>query len=516
MTRTTFSMYCIAVYLVMSAAQIWVTLQATDGKFIYALDDPYIHLAVAENILRGGYGVNFPEVSSPSSSILFPFLLSALLAAGFGDFGPLVLGIGANIVMLCYAGPLLFRFLVSGGSGDGWLFVVIPPLFLVAINAVALPLTGMEHPLHILSVVMIVSGLVRLSETETVPARLGIGVLLGPLIRFEGFAFSVAVIAGLVLARKRRAALVMAGALGAVVLGYMLFTLRLGLPALPSSVLVKSTVTAAAYDSGLLSSVKGVLDNVLWSLDHRWGILFWVGIAFLVPAWLDRSRMPLLAFCAAAMLAGHVAFGRYGWFGRYETYAVAGLILAMIAVHAPALLSAGRWHRVVLVPLILAVLSTSYLKIMQDTPGSSQNVYRQQYQMHRFATDLFPHAVAVNDLGWVSYRNDLYVLDLWGLGSEEARRASSTGQRDAAFLSEITTDKGVVFAMLYDYWFEGVIPESWCRIAAMTTREEGPSRTVSFYIIDKNREPGMRRALQNFEDLLPGGVTLEVNECAAG
>ena len=49
------------------------------NHFIFSLDDAYIHLAVAENILKGGYGINIPEYSSPSSSILFPYLLAALL-----------------------------------------------------------------------------------------------------------------------------------------------------------------------------------------------------------------------------------------------------------------------------------------------------------------------------------------------------------------------------------------------------------------------------------------------------
>ncbi len=51
-------------------------LVMNDGKLMYALDDPYIHLSVSETIWNGGYGVNPGEFSSPSSSILFPFLLT--------------------------------------------------------------------------------------------------------------------------------------------------------------------------------------------------------------------------------------------------------------------------------------------------------------------------------------------------------------------------------------------------------------------------------------------------------
>ncbi|MBD0271632.1 MAG: hypothetical protein ICV73_06845, partial [Acetobacteraceae bacterium] len=47
----------------------------TGGHLGYTLDDPYIHLALAEQIARGHYGINPGEVTAPSSSVLWPFLL---------------------------------------------------------------------------------------------------------------------------------------------------------------------------------------------------------------------------------------------------------------------------------------------------------------------------------------------------------------------------------------------------------------------------------------------------------
>jgi hypothetical protein len=45
-------------------------------SFIYGLDDPYIHLALSERITRGEYGINPGEIASPSSSVIYPFLLT--------------------------------------------------------------------------------------------------------------------------------------------------------------------------------------------------------------------------------------------------------------------------------------------------------------------------------------------------------------------------------------------------------------------------------------------------------
>ena len=56
----------------------------------YTLDDPYIHMALAENIARGTFGVNLGEVSNPSSSILWPWILAAFEKIGLLLWAPLL------------------------------------------------------------------------------------------------------------------------------------------------------------------------------------------------------------------------------------------------------------------------------------------------------------------------------------------------------------------------------------------------------------------------------------------
>src|SRR5438128_9800887 len=61
--------------LLLVAALVGATLALTGGRLIYSLDDAYIELSLAWNIAQGHYGINAADVSSPSSSILYPFLL---------------------------------------------------------------------------------------------------------------------------------------------------------------------------------------------------------------------------------------------------------------------------------------------------------------------------------------------------------------------------------------------------------------------------------------------------------
>ena len=133
--------------------------------------------------------------------------------------------------------------------------------------------------------------------------------------------------------------------------------------------------------------------------------------------------------------------------------------------------------------------------------------------MHRFATEFMPGPVAVNDLGWVPWRNDDYVLDLWGLGSEEAREARRA-ENGSGYLDRLTSRHGVRFAMIYDTWFPGAIPDEWCRIAGLATSSvSAGSELVSFYLIDRAAEAEMRDALERFAPTLPPGAQLDGHPC---
>jgi hypothetical protein len=62
-------------YLLLVAVMFVKIRANNDGHFFYALDDPYIHLALSEQLAHGHYGLNPGEATSPSSSIVWPFLL---------------------------------------------------------------------------------------------------------------------------------------------------------------------------------------------------------------------------------------------------------------------------------------------------------------------------------------------------------------------------------------------------------------------------------------------------------
>ena len=88
----------VAAFLLLCGGLLASVLVLTGGVFSFTLDDPYIHLAMAEEIGRGGYGVNPGEPASASSSILYPFLLAGLLKLGLGQWSALVVNLAAGAV----------------------------------------------------------------------------------------------------------------------------------------------------------------------------------------------------------------------------------------------------------------------------------------------------------------------------------------------------------------------------------------------------------------------------------
>src|SRR5262249_29726849 len=143
-----------------------------------------------------------------------------------------------------------------------------------------------------------------------------------------------------------------------------------------------------------------------------------------------RNETVFAGVVAGALLA-HVLFGAWDGLTRYEPYVLAigaAGSLVLWRRHLAAWLARGPAAVALCLAALLLVGQRSVLAEAL-TPASSRAIYEQNYQMHRFVADFYRRPVGVNDIGWVSYRNPNYVLDLWGLGSETARRKRATADR---------------------------------------------------------------------------------------
>jgi hypothetical protein len=237
-----------------------------------------------------------------------------------------------------------------------------------------------------------------------------------------------------------------------------------------------------------------------------------------LPVWPWRwSSQALMALLLACLIGAHAVAGQFGWMDRYEDYAMLGTALIGIYLTQKtvrSVLSNKNWRLIFscVTAVLLSMICSRYILSTWRVPLAANNIYEQQYQMHRFVNDFYRSPVAVNDLGLVSYHNPNFVLDLGGLASEKARilkASDASAEEYQAFVA----GSDVHLVIIYDEWFEDQIPASWIKVASMDLSRERVSSAqaeVQFYATDAVTASQLQPELQSFSKSLPQGVKLKI------
>ena len=505
----------VAVLLGLIALELAALLVLNGGRLAYTLDDPYIHLALAENLLGGHFGLNPGEVSAPSSSILWPFLLAPFTTLAVVEWVPLLLNTFLAVASLIGVRAVLR--LAIEPAGDRRLEAATTLLTLLAIpalNLVGLVFTGMEHSLQVWMAILVVHGTLLALRDDRTRVWLLIAIVVGPLVRYENASLSAATLLCLWWRGERRAAFTCATLIAIGIGGYSFFLHRIGLSPLPTSVLAKSAVVAP--DGGL----KRTLYGLYYNLSSTPGLLLSL-MAIALGALTWSSARPVqerrLALAFAGGIGLHLLVGRFGWYNRYEIYAwSAALLIVAYLWRAPlraTLAAHSLWKVTILATLITGVACREYVIGLANNAFASHDIFLQHYSMHRFATEFLDEPVAVNDIGWVAFQNDNYVLDLWGLASLEALHARGENE-DSRWIAPLAERQGVRLAMIYEEWFPG-LPEDWLRLGVLrmnTIRVTPAHDHVAFYALNEIHAPELRARLREFEAALPERASFDFDE----
>lgn len=515
MTGTAVIRPALPVWGLLAALAGFLALQAVAafraGVFEYPLDDVYIHLAMAETIAHGTYGVNTGEPASASSSILYPLLLLPFPGTELQRWLPFFW----NMVAVAGCGWVWGRIAETAALTGGVAMAVVlaGPVFL---NMSGVGFTGMESALHMLGSLTVLYGLWLFLTQGRVAPWLVAAAILTPLLRFEGLALSLSAAAVLALGGRRGAAALIAVVVIGLVAGFALFLTSIGLPPLPGSILAKTSGLAPG-EGPLMRALVGSIGN----LSKPAGLLLAGLITVLLALALalpTLRRGPAAWLVGVSLLSGmaHLVLGQVGWMHRYEPYAIAGLVATLLLGSAGLSASAARAMRGLAVGAILVaglVYMPALLGIYLWNPRA---VHLQQAQMARLVRDYLKVPVAVNDLGRVAWGNPDYVLDLWGLGSNEVMNMRFSGERLLPGWAEpLAAEHGVRAAMIYDSWFGEAVGPDWVRTGTLTmARPEGQlgDWTVSFYATDPAYAPEMRAKLEEFAPTLPEGAVLVLAE----
>lgn len=490
--------------------EFYAILFLNEGVLTYVVDDSYIHLSLSKHIMEGWYGFNSGELSSPSSSIIWPFILAPFSGYSFYLYVPLILNF---IFILGTIWTFVYIILLGMRTKDNQFdlrLLLFICLIIPALNFIGIIFIGMEHSLQVLLSVLLFAGLIIESRTKQASNWLFFVILLGPLIRYECLAFSIPAIIYLFVMGYRKKALTTFFVLLCCLLGFSIFLKAMGQPELPASVLSKSRVVAygSLFSSDFLHRLYLLHIRPIFESNSikKFILVFCIISLFMCSSYISSTNKKILAVLATGLFL-HVMFGNFLSFYRYETYLYASLCLVVLYLIFNFYQTKGNKFFLYLTALLL-LFSLKYLDVLEKIPLAANNIYQQQYQMRRFAVDFLKEPVAVNDIGLVSFNNPYYVLDLWGLGSFHTQKDLYEPSHTGIWMDDLARKYHIKLAMIYKTWFE-VIPKKWHLLGCLylgSTRISAASSIVSFYATDAQYDPALIELLNKFKLTLPHGV----------
>ena len=488
--------------LVFAMAAVWelnATLAATGGVFVYSVDDAYIHLALAERIAHGTYGLNLHEFSAPSSSILWPFLLLIGVGASWHPFVPLAFNFIFGAMAAWLTGKCVDEWPWHEEGRWRWLKRAITTvLFVIGLNVVGLMYFGLEHVLQLLLAVACAYGILQVHRGREMPWWAIAAACVGPMVRYENLAISVAVAVVLYWTRSKKAGIWTLVASLAVPLAFSGYLLAHGWFVLPNSVLMRGT--SGAGWRGFLDTLKL---NLIHDVTQNTRLSWLCVLGF--PAelwWISRRSRPSAAAAVTMVLGLVLVVGKVGSF-RYESFAGAFSVLILFVLLGDRY---RQWHLAILVFLLC---TWPYFRYLHQSAVSSENIYQQQYQMGRFEREYYKKNVAVNDIGLVSYRlpQNIYVLDTAGLAS---RQSMLQQNKDVQWTDRFVRDHNAGLAMIYTDWVQG-IPPTWTLMGRFVLGSEliSPAEDhVEVYATSVGNPAEIDAELREFQKTLPPGVIL--------
>ncbi len=492
-------MVCALSALLTFAAYLALATARNGGAFEYALDDVYIHLAMAEQLFQGGYGVNADEYASASSSPFYSFLLPTWAGLEVQRWLPLFW----NVIALMLAGWLIGRALLRAGLGRWALIIAAAAPIALAMHVTAF--TGMENMAHGAASLAIVLGLWRFAETRQLGIMLLLGVLLAPALRLEGLALALAAAGVVFLLGHTRAGLGLAVLAIVPVALFVGMLSMLGLDPLPNSVNAKLPDTGTG-DGGILGNFR---DNI--ALDGgRYVFALTLAAAFVAFFTLSRGQISkgVAALAVVAASLGHLAFASIGWMDRYENY----LVVSLFALLALMLAEFGETPKALVLGVALVGGLLTYGPRFDNYISNPRAIALQQGQMARFAKDHVAAPVAVNDLGYVAWDNPSHVLDLWGLASSEALALRLSGA-PKGWADALADDKGVRVAMIYPQHLPRALGPDWVLLGGLFLEDHGEpflgGDGVLFYARNQAEARALQADLKDWAAALPEGARFD-------
>lgn len=514
------------VYWGISVMLLRNSLRLTGGHLVYEVDDAYIHMAIARNVvLHGNWGINTSGFSSTSSSPLWTVLLAVIYYLfGAHELTLLILNALLSSLLILIMYLLLQR---QTASKPALLALLLVNVVLLA-PLPELTLAGMEHILHALLAILFAHQVSWfISQPYHAPlkqqAQLALLALLLAGIRYEGLFIVLPALVLLFLRRRWKTGIFIAccSILPMVTLG--VWSLSNGWYFLPNALLLKPPLPPLTL-GGIIAYLFSLLEYPLYNSQITalliMIVLLLVRLGLHIP--LDYKRS-LLFIVIAGILCQFIL--KIGWFYRYHSYlivlglfAIGAVLLSQsptrssrFSILSPAKQYSGNIARifttVILVILLASPLAIHAAASIVRTPLATQNTYEHEYQMARFLQKYYSgKTIAATDIGAIAYYANVFLVDLWGLGTLESAKLKRASVYTTQDIARIARQNDAAIALVYDKWFEeyGGVPPEWQKAGEWTVEENIilKDNTLSFYALHPEEWQNLVKNLRSFSSEL--------------
>ncbi len=491
-------------------------------RYIYPIDDVYIHLALAKNFAEHGvWSINTTGFDSASSSILYTLLLSFFIKIfGNWEYYPLSINITAGYLTVYFIYKYFRDF--YGKKELIWALFFFLPFSLLYVMV----LFSMEHTLHMFLIVIAVyyiqKNVINDFRGKSFVILLLI-LLFISIVRFESMFFTVSLVFALFLRKNfvQGIIVLVTGFLPIIIFGIV--SENQGGYFFPNSVMIKGNFPEGEHF--LYSCLQLLLNGIVLNFSFYKWLFFPLLIIFLYLikrykkteiSKLLKNETIIITFFCTAMLHSLFAILKY----RYENYLMIGILLIIIPIISKFIseikektftfnmfnvLTLGSIGFIIFISIYRFGYHHNVLKFC------SKGINEQQVEMSRFLHNFYRgEKVVANDIGAISYYSQVQLLDIVGLGSTEVTRTKVANKifprgegnlKTKKFITNFVSENNFRVAVIYPEWFFGA-PSHWIPVASWTINEKsyGPAiHRVVFYALKPEEVKPLQQNLMRFD-----------------
>lgn len=456
-----------------------LSVKLNDGKFVYVLDDAYIHMSIAKNFAQNGvWGVTKYGFTSTSSSLLYTLVLALVYNIfGVNEIFPLFLNIFLAVLIIL----VVYFLLRKSGLGDYYFALVLLPIIFYT-PLPALVFTGMEHVLQILLTILFVYYSARvMAQNRFNSLQCSLLFILAPMVtmvRYEGL-FLILIVCLLFTIKGQFVKSLFLGSLAVLpIVLFGLISLSNHWFFLPNSILRKGNINILS-----IAGIERLINNFF---NPEIILLVVMSVTFVIlqiikqkTIWREATIMQII-FMVITML--HIIFAKTRWFYRYEAYLVTLGIFVMAIEMKGYLVKVREFFKrydknllikYSIIAFFLLIISMPFsargLLSLIHTPRVAHERYLEHVTPALFFKEYYQNeTVVINDIGAISFFSNVRILDIYGLGSREPFiykqewyddvDLSQWAKNENAAVAYLQAEWGEVYDLVPDEW---ILVESW-------------------------------------------------------